>query len=92
MAQFITTSDATTLYTRERIEFERKTNYFKNKAVDFEKEFSKIWKHLDSKVTLIHNCSCCGGQLNVEENKPLINCRYCGATYMIGTLQTRSTY
>jgi predicted RNA-binding Zn-ribbon protein involved in translation (DUF1610 family) len=46
----------------------------------------------EDKISLIHNCTNCGAQLEVEENKPIFHCKYCGSTYVIGTAQVRSHY
>lgn len=58
----------------------------------FEDEINKIKQMLNSKVTLVHNCQNCGATLNLEENKPLFHCRYCGSTYLIGTQRLMQTY
>ena len=52
-------------------------------------EISKIWERLNKTVSLIHNCQCCDASLTVEENKPVINCKYCEATYLVGAVRDK---
>lgn len=44
------------------------------------------------KISLVHNCVNCGARLDVEENKPVFHCKYCGSTYIIGPQQILSAY
>ena len=55
-------------------------------------EISKIWERLNKTVSLVHNCANCGAQLEIEENKPVFHCKYCGSTYVIGSTQIHSHY
>lgn len=57
-----------------------------------DEEIEKIWERLNKTVTLVHNCANCGARLEVEENKPIIHCKYCGSTYLVGAVQPNSTY
>ena len=61
-----------------------------------ENELEKRLKELESKlaktVSLVHNCANCGATLNVEENKPVIHCKYCGSAYIVGTARIYSNY
>lgn len=61
-----------------------------------ENELEKRLKELESKlaktVSLVHNCANCGATLEVEENKPVIHCKYCGSTYIVGTTRVYSNY
>ncbi len=43
-------------------------------------------------ISLIHNCANCGATLDIEENKPVFHCKYCGSTYVIGPAQIYSHY
>ena len=43
-------------------------------------------------VSLVHNCANCGATLEIEENKPVFHCKYCGSTYIIGPTQIYSHY
>jgi DNA-directed RNA polymerase subunit RPC12/RpoP len=43
-------------------------------------------------ISLIHNCATCGATLDIEENKPVFHCKYCGSTYVIGPAQIYSHY
>lgn len=54
-----------------------------------QEEIEKIWSRLNKTVSLVHNCQCCGASLTVEENKPVINCKYCGATYLVGAVRDK---
>ena len=55
-------------------------------------QLEKIMNKLHKTISLVHNCANCGAQLNIEENKPLFHCKYCGSTYLIGTAQIYSNY
>lgn len=61
-----------------------------------ENELERRLKELESKlaktVSLVHNCANCGATLNVEENKPVIHCKYCGSAYIVGTARIYSNY
>ena len=61
----------------------------------YENQTNKI-DELESRMNrtyrMIHNCFSCGGKLQVEENKPVIHCPYCGSAYIIGPTQLLSTY
>ena len=55
-------------------------------------EIKKIWERLNKTVSLVHNCANCGARLELEEHKQIVNCKYCGSTYIIGAVQPNSTY
>ena len=59
---------------------------------ELENKITEIMKRLNRTVSLVHNCANCGAQLNIEENKPVFHCKYCGSTYLIGTAQIYSNY
>ena len=59
---------------------------------ELENQITEIMKRLNRTVSLVHNCANCGAQLNIEENKPVFHCKYCGSTYLIGTAQIYSNY
>lgn len=55
-------------------------------------DIDELKRLLNNKVTLVHNCQNCGARLEIEEKHPVFHCKYCGSTYIIGALQTKSTY
>ena len=55
-------------------------------------EIKEIWARLNRTVSLVHNCQNCGAKLEIEENKPVFHCKYCGSTYLIGAVQPHSRY
>lgn len=55
-------------------------------------ELQKIWDRLNRTVSLVHNCKNCGAKLEIDENKPIFHCKYCGSTYIIGAVQPNSVY
>lgn len=63
-----------------------------NVKADYSDEINKIWERLNQTVSMVHNCQSCGATLEVEENKPIIHCKYCGNTYLVGAVRKRSTY
>jgi DNA-directed RNA polymerase subunit RPC12/RpoP len=59
---------------------------------DLRKELEEMKRRMNTKVSLIHNCANCGAQLEIDENKPIFHCKYCGSTYIIGAQQVNATY
>ena len=56
-------------------------------------EIKKLWDKINNThISLVHNCANCGAQLEIEENKPVFHCKYCGSTYIIGPAQVYSHY
>lgn len=57
-------------------------------------ELKKIKENMNRKlnITMLHGCRNCGAKIDVEINKPIFHCKYCGTTYVIGTVQQNSTY
>lgn len=45
----------------------------------------KIFKQLSAKPIIEHKCHNCGATVELEENKHIFICRYCGSVYSIGT-------
>lgn len=59
----------------------------------YDQKFKEIWDKLNTAVTYIHKCKCCGAELELpDDNKGVFHCKFCNATYAIGTLQFNSTY
>lgn len=56
------------------------------------KELNELKRRVNRTVALVHNCKCCGASLEVNEDKPIFHCRYCGATYLLGSVQPNSVY
>lgn len=74
-------------------------NILKNKVdsittsdIDLEEKIKELLKKMPTHVSLVHNCATCGATLNIEENKPVFHCKYCGSTYVIGPAQIYSHY
>lgn len=59
---------------------------------NLEEEIKKIWSRLNRTVSLVHNCKNCGAKLEIDENKPVFCCKYCGSTYLLGAVQPNSRY
>lgn len=55
-------------------------------------KLKELESRMNRTVTFVHNCQSCGATLEVEENKQVIHCKYCGGTYLVGTLQINSHY
>lgn len=62
------------------------------KIPSLDAEIQKIWERLNTQVSLVHNCANCGATLQLEENKAIIHCRYCGSTYIVGPARLNSHY
>ena len=61
-------------------------------ADKIDEQIKEIWNRLNKTVSLVHNCQNCGARLEVKENHPVFNCKYCGSTYIIGSVQPNSRY
>lgn len=91
MAQTITT---------DRIELSRDPNvtighYNVSDTFDeMKKELDNLKANMNRKlnVTMMHGCRNCGAQLELDIDKPVVHCKYCGQTYVIGTIQLNSRY
>ena len=57
-------------------------------------ELKQLKENMNRKlnITMLHGCRNCGAKIDVEINKPIFHCKYCGTTYVIGTVQQNSTY
>ena len=62
------------------------------KVPSIDTEIKKIWERLNTQVSLVHNCANCGATLELEENKAIIHCKYCGSTYIVGPARLNSHY
>lgn len=67
-------------------------NNFKASINNLENEINFIIQKMSTHISLVHNCANCGATLNIEENKPVFHCKYCGSTYLVGTAQIYSNY
>lgn len=59
---------------------------------NLEEEIKKIWSRLNRTISFVHNCKNCGAKLEIDENKPVFCCKYCGSTYLLGAVQPNSRY
>lgn len=57
-------------------------------------ELDKLKENMNRKlnITMLHGCRNCGAKIDVDINKPVFHCKYCGTSYVIGTVQQNSTY
>ena len=56
------------------------------------KELKELKTRVNRTVALVHNCQRCGASLEVDEHKSIFCCKYCGATYLLGSVQPNSVY
>lgn len=56
------------------------------------KELQELKTRVNKTVALVHNCQRCGATLEVDEHKSIFCCKYCGATYLLGSVQPNSVY
>lgn len=56
------------------------------------KELKELKTRVNRTVALVHNCQKCGASLEIDEHKSIFHCRYCGATYLLGSVQPNSVY
>lgn len=55
-------------------------------------ELKELKARVNRTVALVHNCQKCGASLEVDEHKSIFCCKYCGATYLLGSVQPNSVY
>lgn len=55
-------------------------------------ELKELKARVNRTVALVHNCQRCGASLEVDEHKSIFCCKYCGATYLLGSIQPNSVY
>lgn len=55
-------------------------------------ELKELKSRVNRTVALVHNCQRCGASLEVDEHKSIFCCKYCGATYLLGSVQPNSVY
>lgn len=58
-------------------------------TIDFESVHDKIYKEIMQKLSrrpvIAHKCHSCGGTIEMDEEKHIFICPYCGTTYAVGT-------
>ena len=61
---------------------------------EMKRELEKMKENMTRQlnVTMLHGCRNCGAKMDVDINKPIFHCKYCGTSYVIGTVQQNSTY
>ena len=61
---------------------------------DLESEIKMLKENMTRQlnITMLHGCRNCGAKMDVDINKPIFHCKYCGTSYAIGTVQMYSTY
>lgn len=61
---------------------------------EMKKELEKMKENMTRQlnVTMLHGCRNCGAKIEVDINKPVFCCKYCGTSYVIGTVHQNSTY
>ena len=61
---------------------------------EMKKELDNLKTNMNRKlnITMLHGCRNCGAKMDVDINKPVFCCKYCGTSYVIGTVHQNSTY
>lgn len=61
---------------------------------DLESEIKMLKENMNRQlnITMLHGCRNCGAKMDVDINKPIFYCKYCGTSYAIATVQMYSTY
>lgn len=52
--------------------------------------FKEMMKRFSYHPTMRHQCNSCGGTLELNADKHIFSCPYCGSTYAIGTINLNS--
>lgn len=65
--------------------------YMQNNILD---ELNTLRENMNRKlnISMLHGCRNCGAKMDIDINKPVFHCKYCGTTYVIGNVQQNSTY
>lgn len=53
---------------------------------------NELTNKVNRTVSMVHNCRQCGAKLEIEENKPIFHCKYCGTTYIVGAINVNAIY
>ena len=76
----------------QRIDWTNEPAITTDKMQSISDKLDELDKAVNNKISLIHNCQNCGATLEVEENKPIFHCKYCGSAYVIGAGRIYSRY
>ena len=68
------------------------TNSFDTIEDTLMKRLQELESRMNRTVALVHNCQRCGASLEIDEHKSIFCCKYCGATYLLGSVQPNSVY
>lgn len=51
----------------------------------YQKILQKVMSEFSKRPVVEHKCRNCGAVLEMDANKPIFICKYCGTTYAVGT-------
>lgn len=51
----------------------------------YQKILQKVMSEFSKRPVIEHKCRNCGAVLEMDANKPIFICKYCGTTYAVGT-------
>lgn len=68
------------------------SDYVTSAVNPLEEKLKELEARMNRTVSLVHNCKLCGATLEIDEHKQIVYCKYCGGTYLVGTVQLNSTY
>lgn len=76
----------------ERLEWNNDSPITPSRMQDITDAICDIQNQINNRILLVHNCQNCGATLEVEENKAVFHCKYCGSAYIIGANRIYSDY
>lgn len=56
---------------------------------DYEKLFQEMMRRMTQVPLMKHSCNSCGGTLEINADKHIFICPYCGSVYAIGTVNLK---
>lgn len=80
-------SDGITLSTYYSTYKDNGINAFESTKIqyDYDDIFQEMMKRFSKKPLIKHQCHSCGATLELEEEKHIFVCKYCGSCYVVGT-------
>ena len=82
-----------------KLDYDKKTEFYISSEIEYmqnniQEELNTLRENINRKlnISMLHGCKNCGAKMDVDINKPIFHCKYCGTNYVIGTVQQNSTY
>ena len=79
--------------TKDRLSTLESQLYNKDVMINYMQDLiNTLTDKVNRTVGYVHNCRDCGAKLEIDIDKGIFHCKYCGATYIVGAVQPNVTY